>query len=386
MVVPTDRSLAEQMHLTDLEVGLRKRLFEFSDDDVAALASVRNTIAVNVNAIVDEFYRRQTRIPEIALVIGDSDTLGRLKGYMRRYVLEMFSGQIDADYVALRLRVGKVHHRLGVTPKLFLAALWMLSDVVMGTLERNAASGAGDRLVSVKAAIRKILLFDAGLVFDTYIHAMAAEATMAKEQAERYAATLEDVVVQRTQQIQRLSETDTVTGLTNRAGFNKHLRTLAALAERTGSPLSMAYIDIDDFKAVNDRLGHAAGDAVLQWIAQALNDTKRQTDVACRLGGDEFAMLLPGATAAEGADVMNRLVAMLDDVGEPRVYVSIGVAQFDPAASGDPEAMVRATDAAMYRAKWAQSVKPANTVVIAEVASPDDTLAITPAARPVAVA
>ncbi len=148
---------------------------------------------------------------------------------------------------------------------------------------------------------------------------------------------------------------DALTGLANRALADEELEKAVARSMRDQSPLSLLFIDLDDFKAVNDQFGHGAGDQVLRTIARRLVDTARSGDSVARRGGDEFTMMLPGASRSEAFSIAERLRTMISQpilLGEElvRVHASVGVATAPfEGASGD--AIVRAADSAMYRAK-----------------------------------
>ena len=148
---------------------------------------------------------------------------------------------------------------------------------------------------------------------------------------------------------------DALTGLANRALADEELEKAVARSTRDQSPLSLLFIDLDDFKAVNDRFGHGAGDHVLRTISRRLVDAARLGDSVARRGGDEFTMMLPGATRAEAFAVAERLGAVLSQpisLGEElvRVHASIGIATA-PFEGVTGDAIVRAADTAMYRAK-----------------------------------
>jgi diguanylate cyclase (GGDEF)-like protein len=153
----------------------------------------------------------------------------------------------------------------------------------------------------------------------------------------------------------QLSREDSLTGLPNGRAFYEHAEHERRRLVRSSEPLTMVYLDIDDFKGVNDTLGHAAGDEVLRTTAQALRATIRDVDVAGRLGGDEFAMLLP-ATDEPGAAVLlqrvhERLSAEADARGWP-IGFSIGSITFLTAPPSVDD-MVKRTDALMYEVKRA---------------------------------
>lgn len=150
-----------------------------------------------------------------------------------------------------------------------------------------------------------------------------------------------------------LSRTDALTGLLNMRAFYDEAGAILSLCRRKGRPVTLAYVDLDNFKAINDTFGHQSGDTVLRRVAVALRDSTRPSDLSARLGGDEFALLLADTDAPGAAVVLERLrLALVDAIGEDSVPVtcSIGAATF-VAVSEKLEVLVRAADAQMYTAK-----------------------------------
>jgi diguanylate cyclase (GGDEF)-like protein len=149
---------------------------------------------------------------------------------------------------------------------------------------------------------------------------------------------------------------DELTGLPNRALFWDRLTQRLHVAGRRSTPFAVLYLDIDNFKEVNDRFGHVVGDRLLADAAARLLATKRIGDAAARLGGDEFAILLDEVASADaavmvGERIAEKLSAPYPIAGKQFVAtVSVGVA-LGPAELDDPDAMVAAADAAMYAAK-----------------------------------
>lgn len=146
---------------------------------------------------------------------------------------------------------------------------------------------------------------------------------------------------------------DGLTDLANRTLFEQQTR--EALTEAgAGTPLSLALIDLDDFKAINDRLGHAVGDALLVVVAQRLREAVREDDAVARLGGDEFGLLLRGLRSGEATEVLDRIAESLTRPVHALGYdllvkASIGLAEAWPEAS--PQELLRRADLAMYAAK-----------------------------------
>jgi diguanylate cyclase (GGDEF)-like protein len=151
----------------------------------------------------------------------------------------------------------------------------------------------------------------------------------------------------------QLLRTDPLTGLANRRAFGDALAHDLALARRRGSALSLAYLDLDDFKAVNDTAGHAEGDRVLRTVGEVLGRSLREADTAARLGGDEFAFLLPDTGPEGAAEVAGKLARELQRAfvaAQWPVDASIGVVTFPHARVSLADAM-EAADRAMYEAK-----------------------------------
>ena len=163
----TDQSLLEQMRITDFEISSRKALFSILDTDEIALKGVKPYIEARISALVDQFYDMQTAVPEIALLIGDSETLGRLCSAQIRYVMDLFSGYYDMEYVNNRLRIGLVHKRIGVEPKLYLTAVQTLMKLLFQLIQEIIPDA--DEKLRVTEALQKLIMFDISLVFDTYI-------------------------------------------------------------------------------------------------------------------------------------------------------------------------------------------------------------------------
>ncbi|MDP3659999.1 GGDEF domain-containing protein [Phenylobacterium sp.] len=155
-----------------------------------------------------------------------------------------------------------------------------------------------------------------------------------------------------------LADRDALTPLLNRRAFLRELHRVRTFAQRYGGPASLVYFDLDGFKSVNDRFGHAAGDAALQAVAERLSANVRESDVVGRMGGDEFAVILVQADAAAAEAKAQALVAAIEaapiEFGEwtAPLHVSYGVTQIEP--DSDPEATLAIVDAAMFARKRAR--------------------------------
>lgn len=163
------------------------------------------------------------------------------------------------------------------------------------------------------------------------------------------------------ERLEQMAYYDPLTGLANRRLLREKTRHAFALADRGGHEVALLYLDLDSFKEINDTLGHAAGDQVLQAVAERLGETVRDADTAARVGGDEFAVLLGEVEGEKGAvQVGERILQTLDrpvdvDGHALDVGLSIGVAIY-PRYASDFDELLRQADLAMYGAGRSKEV------------------------------
>ncbi|MCP3973746.1 MAG: EAL domain-containing protein [bacterium] len=155
-----------------------------------------------------------------------------------------------------------------------------------------------------------------------------------------------------------LARFDPLTGLINRFMFSDRLANGIARARREGGLVSLMFLDLDEFKSVNDRFGHATGDELLKQVAERLEDAVRESDTVARIGGDEFTIVLEGNQRVEDAGhVATKILRALEvpydvDGGQLHITASIGIALY-PIDGEDADSLLRDADIAMYSAKSA---------------------------------
>ncbi len=158
----------------------------------------------------------------------------------------------------------------------------------------------------------------------------------------------------RFREARQLADLDALTGLHNRRYFHETLARECARAHRYSRRLALVVFDVDDFKDVNDRIGHLAGDAVLAEAAQRVREVVRTADVPCRVGGDEFAVILPEAGIEQAYQLFGRIQSAVSGrpIGQAgRMKLSAGVAELE--AEDDSTSFFQRADEALYRAKEA---------------------------------
>ena len=174
---------------------------------------------------------------------------------------------------------------------------------------------------------------------------------------ERVAAPVPDsaaqieVLERELREARKLADLDPLTSLHNRRYFYEALEREMARSHRYSRSLALLVLDLDDFKAVNDTLGHVGGDRLLSEVAQLIRNAIRAADIACRVGGDEFAVILPEATADEAMHVYARFRQALErrNESEQPIEASAGVAEL--VVGDSPLAFFQRADSAAYRAK-----------------------------------
>lgn len=159
----------------------------------------------------------------------------------------------------------------------------------------------------------------------------------------------------RLSEAQDLADRDGLTPLYNRRALMRELTRTAAEVERHGLAASLVYLDLDGFKAVNDRFGHAAGDVVLKTVAERLVRLVRETDVVGRLGGDEFAVILTHADQAaaelKAADLIGAIEGLPVDTGDWMVPLHLSCGVCEITGGHTPDQILARADGAMYQSK-----------------------------------
>jgi len=344
----TEQTLIEQMRINDIEIARRMELFGIGEEQFEILKGCGHVIRKNIDAIVDEFYEKQVADEEISHLIGDADTLARLHRVQREYVLNLFSGDYDVEYVNNRLRIGLVHKRIGVEPKLYLSAVKTLKNIIIKHLFMELPDV--ERREAVREALDRLIYFDVTLVFDTYIRSLVSEIEIARGRTESYARSLEKKVTERTRQLEEVARRDALTGLYNRRALQELLQRQFALARRQSHHISFVFIDIDNFKQINDRFGHHLGDEVLTRIGGILLEITRETDIPCRCGGDEFCILLVDCDRDGAQKICRRLIDEFTATF-PDFTLSVGIATTGTEEFEEPQDLMRRADHLMYAAK-----------------------------------
>lgn len=346
--ITAEQSLLDQMGISDREIARRLHFLDFTDQDQRHVVVARELVESQLAELVENYYKFQLEDPEIAAAIGDIETLKRLKRYMGDYIRSIFAGEYDASYVNSRLRIGKVHKRLDVRPKLYMKAFAHLQSLLEGVIDRGNFLSEKQQ---IKASIRKLLLFDAELVFDAYVEAYMTEMQVATREVEKYASQVGIKLDNMYARMHERAQKDGLTGLHNRRALYDYLKHECQVAERHRLSFVLVYLDLNNFKSVNDLHGHHAGDSVLEMVGQTMMSVTRKVDIPARYGGDEFCIVMPRITLQEIEIPLKRLCADFDKRCPYPVTFSMGVIQVGPTYFEEPEELIQKADEMMYLSK-----------------------------------
>lgn len=338
------KSLCEEFDITPEELESRLAFLSFSEEDRQNLRAISLVIQQHVDDMIAVFYEHLIQFRELRDILCEPGLMERLKLKQREYLLTLGQSAEGRAYAEGRLRIGLVHERVGLKQKWYLGAYSALFRVIVQQL---AAQYAGDvrRLVSLMVTVDKLLRFDEIFVVDTYYHATTQRLA---ESLQQLHAAHEELI--------KVARLDPLTRVNNRRALMELLELELQRCRRYHHPFTVLFLDVDHFKFINDRFGHAAGDTVLQRIMQVASSLTRPPDIIGRYGGEEFAIGLVECDLAGARPIAERIRSAIEQSVLPwegqriAATVSIGLAPLTPDIEKIDRLIDRA-DQALYDAK-----------------------------------
>lgn len=309
------------------------------------LALQRDVIGPNLDAIISEFLDSLTQVGQFREIVESRSSNSRLEEALRRYLLGLGVSIDDPQYFEERLRIGAVHHQMGVPQSAYHSSLRFLQSILI----RHIPAGIGVDPEQSEAQLHfvlKITSLDLSLAVESFCatRLCSLEDLLRDERGE-------------SARLRHLAFTDWLTTLHNHS-YSRHLLAAAlASAKKSGAPLCVVMGDLDQFKRINDRYGHLVGDEVLRIAASRMLSAARSGTEIGRYGGEEFLMLLPNANLATARDVAERVRqrinsdAIHSDKARISVSISLGIAQ--ARREDTVNSLIERADAALYAAKLA---------------------------------
>ena len=338
------KSLCDQLQITLEELQGRLGFLSFGEQDGRNLVEIHDVISSHIDEIIGEFYDHLLQFEELRGILSDATLVERLKGTQRQYLLSLGELGNGVAYAEARLRIGLTHERVGLKQKWYLGAYHKLFELI---LQRLAVRYSGDasRLSSLVLTLNKIVTLDEIFVVETYYHA-----TM--QRLEDSLHRLKDAH----RQLEDFSRRDSLTPVDNRRALMESLAMEFHRSRRYQHPFALLFLDVDRFKEINDRHGHAFGDHVLLHIVELARGIIRPPDIMGRYGGEEFVIGLVECYQSGALQIAERIrlkIAQEQCAWEHHstlVTVSIGVVMLSPEID-QVETLVTRADQAMYDAK-----------------------------------
>ena len=338
------RSLCDQLQITAEELQTRLAFLSFGAQDGRNLVEIHDVISSCVEELIAEFYDHLLQFEELRGILSDPKLVERLKGSQRRYLLSLGQLGDGVEYAEERLRIGLTHERVGLKQKWYLGAYHKLFELIVQPLAVRYSGDAG-RLSSLVLTLNKVLRIDEIFVVETYYHAKM-------QRMEDSLCQLKDAH----RQLEGLSRQDSLTPVNNRRALMEALALEFHRSRRYRHPFALLFLDLDHFKEINDRHGHAFGDQVLLHVVQLARGMIRPPDIIGRYGGEEFVIGLVECDQAGALQMAERIrlkIAQDQFAWEHHataVTVSIGVVMLSPDID-QVETFITRADQAMYHAK-----------------------------------
>ena len=325
--------MSEEKFITAENIAQRKKFLEFSEVDIEMLGQIHQYLECNeavVDSFSDSFYQHIFSFPELKMMLSDEAAIIRLKKIQSQYFFSLTAGDYGEDYVSDRLKVGYTHQKVGLEPRWYTGAYRKYLSSLLPILHDIYGNDSA-KLIAAYDAMLKVVFFDMDLALDTYFHSSM-------------------------QKLFRLANYDSLTNLPNRNLFYDRLAQEIKKTQRNGSSLVLLLIDLDQFKEVNDTLGHPSGDLLLVESARRIRKCVRDADTVARLGGDEFIIILPEFNTHSHVErIALDIIQVLSkpyQLDNDTVYTSasIGITVY-PEDAQDIASLLKHVDQAMYAAK-----------------------------------
>ncbi|WP_417070738.1 GGDEF domain-containing protein [Niveibacterium terrae] len=302
------------------------------------------------------------------LLLDDSWMQGQLSGVLE--ITQQPLGRDSLDELSRRLR--GVIAKQGTLKRSIAEAQSRLKDMLSGFVDHlsDFYDSTGEYRTRVEHHAEQVARANSISELSEVIGDLIGETRAIQDRAERSRGEIQDMkgrvdaanaeiarLQQELEETSQLVRHDPLTGALNRKGLDEALEREVGRGQRSGKPLCVALLDVDNFKQLNDTLGHSAGDSALLHLSRVIQDTLRPQDAVARYGGEEFVLLLPGTEVDAALGVVQRLQReltrrfFLHENSKVLITFSAGVSQI--AADEAPQKAVERADAAMYRAKRA---------------------------------
>jgi diguanylate cyclase (GGDEF)-like protein len=399
---------------TQEEIEFRKLLFSFAKIHENVLGECRKYVDGSLVEVRKKFFEYLYCKDEFSEIRAAHPELEKYSKTLTVYIKSLFSGGYDEEYAAKRAEIVTGNIQNGVPFKFYQSFVFIIKNILVDVISRKAGgspsvfaiSGALDRLLMFELSIAydvylnysvndvekniknsEITIEAPALKPNNFAMAYFKVAAKNKELQEAikresgknpfamaYFKVASKIpqrtsqkniirdrnmnpmvlayykVVNRARELQEMNRRDALTGLYNRTVLKNFLQRNISFSRRILFPLSVGFFDVDNFKQINDTLGHQKGDELLMTIGGVLTGTMRDVDRAFRFGGDEFCVVFPGTSAMSACSFFKRTMEGIQAIF-PDVTISVGISQTGPHVFHEVDDLIRRADILMYEAK-----------------------------------
>jgi len=314
-----------------------------SSEQLLAKCLHDEVIIPNLTSITDAFYCFVVHQPELAIFIDSAERLASLKDTHRKYLETLGVGFDTEEYFKHRLQVGFAHARIGLPLSYYFASYRYLTEVIINHIPMsiNQPNVSHRGLILF---INKITSFDISLAIDVYHESKVQVLVESVDE-------LECEKMQLSEQVQ----VDSLTRVSSRLSLMDVLSRTLDQADDSTRPVSLAMLDVDSFKTVNDTYGHLVGDELLTQVALRILGQVRDRDTVGRYGGDEFILLFPDTSFDIALQIAERIRQSIDEnsfqIDDLSLHttISIGLVKYQPHETVSN--LIERADETMYQAK-----------------------------------
>ncbi|MCK6263434.1 GGDEF domain-containing protein [Vibrio sp. ZSDE26] len=328
-----------ELVISQKEIDIRFSMLDLNCEKLSQLTKYDEFIQENISKIVDLFYEQQLQCDDVVKILSNEEILEHVKAFQINYIKELFQGDYGLSYANRRLKIGIVHKQIGVEPKLYITAMGQLKNIIFSMLRShtNYSACIDDDLI----ILDRLFYFDSTLVLDTYINGLIDDLRT------HYSEDVSIQVAKRTQYLEEQIRVDGLTNIYNKKMMEETLQKEVKLATRRNIHVSLIYIDLDNFKLINDEQGHGKGDQLLINFSSLIQSMVRETDIPCRCGGDEFCIILPDCSQDNAEQLAYRIEKEYSESYNGNTC-STGVASSTPSLPLEPKSLVQLADKNMY--------------------------------------
>ena len=334
----------------DLYLKDNIRLFNFNQSELKSLVYIKPVILNNKHEIFDCYFMAMSENKEISSTFESKKNYHSLHLEINNFIDNIFDLNNDSKKEISILQPEFVDIKSTINPSLYMYSVNVIIDCIYNIVYQNIKNKEQYELIT--HSIRKKIMSNISYVFDLYISNVLKNSNTAIESTNKHINKIENKI----KDLNIVLKTDCLTGLLSRNYFNKIIEHKFNLAKSSKKPITIAYIDINNFKHINDTMGHIYGDEVLKKIANIMILSTRKNDLIFRLGGDEFSIIMLDTYIKDAYKLNARIITNLQkDDNLPSI--SIGCAQAGPNIYGSFKDLIKLADEQMYIQKKLHKTK-----------------------------